>query len=49
MPDIPKDELSRIMKQVPIMGVEVIIKGERGILLGKRNTEPFRGLWHLPG
>lgn len=34
---------------VPTVVVEAIVKCKDGILLGKRNTEPFKGLWHFTG
>lgn len=37
------------MKMVPTCFVEVIVKNENGILLGKRNTTPFKGMWQLTG
>lgn len=48
-PNIPKAEFDRILKQVPTVVVEVIARNEKGILLGKRNTEPFKGFWHFTG
>ncbi len=29
--------------------VDVCVRGENGILLVKRDIEPYRGLWHFPG
>lgn len=29
--------------------VDIVIKTDKGILLGIRNIEPYAGLWHLPG
>ncbi|NJD51525.1 MAG: NUDIX hydrolase [Candidatus Methanoperedens sp.] len=49
IPNLPKKEFDRVLKMVTTTVVEVIVKNENGILLGKRNTEPFRGMWHLTG
>jgi len=29
--------------------VDLIVKNNNTVLLGKRNTYPFLGLWHIPG
>ncbi len=44
IPHLTKEDFDRVLKQVPTIVVEAIIKDENGILLGKRNTEPFRGM-----
>ncbi len=49
IPHLSKEEFDRALKSMPTVVVEVIVKNENGILLGKRNTEPFKGLWHLTG
>jgi ADP-ribose pyrophosphatase YjhB (NUDIX family) len=49
IPNLSKIEFDRVLKMVTTTVVEVIVKNENGILLGKRNTEPFRGMWHLTG
>jgi len=49
IPNLTNEEFLHVLKQVPTIVVEAIIVGENGILLGKRNTEPFKGMWHLTG
>lgn len=47
--NLSRDEFFRVLKTVPTVVVEVIVKDRNGILLGKRNTEPFKGMWHFTG
>jgi len=49
IPNLPKKDFDMVLKMVPTTVVEVIVKNENGILLGKRNTQPFLGMWHLTG
>jgi 8-oxo-dGTP diphosphatase len=49
IPNLSKTEFNRVLKMVTTTVVEVIVKNNNEILLGKRNTEPFRGMWHLTG
>jgi len=49
VPNLSKTDFLNVLKMVPTVVVEVIVKDENGILLGKRNTEPFKGLWHFTG
>ncbi|MBU4245546.1 MAG: hypothetical protein ABIF85_03265 [Nanoarchaeota archaeon] len=44
VPNLSKTDFLKVLKMVPTIVVEVIVKDENGILLGKRNTEPFRGM-----
>ena len=46
---LPFKEFKSIYSQVPRLCVELIIKNKQGILLTKRNIEPLRGKWHIPG
>jgi ADP-ribose pyrophosphatase YjhB (NUDIX family) len=46
---LSEDEYRRIFSRVPRLTVEVVIAGERGVLLTLRESGPCRGLWHLPG
>ncbi len=42
-------EFWTIYRKVPRLTVEVVLVSERGVLLTRRDAEPCRGLWHLPG
>ena len=46
---LPEHEYQRIYRRVPRLTVEVVIAGERGVLLTLRESGPCRGLWHIPG
>ena len=47
---LPKPEFDWIFSRVPRLTVEVVISSpERGVLLSRRDIEPCRGMWHLPG
>lgn len=46
---LPKKEFDRIYGRVPRLTVEVLIKTQAGLLLTKRDIEPWQGQWHLPG
>ena len=42
-------EFKAIYSKVPRLGVELVIRNSRGILLTLRKTKSWQGLWHLPG
>ncbi len=44
-----RDEFDRIYARVPRLTVEVVLTGPDGLLLARRDIEPCRGSWHLPG
>ena len=46
---LPEAEFRDIYRRVPRLTVEVVIADSRGLLLTRRDIEPCRGLWHLPG
>jgi len=46
---LPYEEFMSIYKKVPRLGVDVILKTDKGVLLTKRVVEPHKGEWHLPG
>jgi len=46
---IPQDKYDYILTHMPIACVDVCIVSEKGILLVKRNTEPAKGTWWVPG
>lgn len=46
---IPQKEFDYVYSKVPRACVDLIIKTEDGIVLSKRDINPSRGKWHLPG
>lgn len=46
---IPEELYQNIIKVMPIVCVDVVITYEDKVLLVKRNREPAKGLWWLPG
>ena len=47
---LPQDEFDWIFSRVPRLTVEVLIaSSDRGVLLALRDSDPWRGPWHLPG
>lgn len=38
-----------IYNKVPRLCIDLIIKNTKGIVLSKRDIEPYKGQWHLPG
>ncbi len=49
IPFLSREDFNWVQKAVPMICVDVIVKDNDKILLGKRNTYPFKGLWHIPG
>lgn len=47
---MPRAEFEQIFSRVPRLTVEVVIFSEtRGVVLGRRDVEPFKGEWNIPG
>jgi ADP-ribose pyrophosphatase YjhB (NUDIX family) len=46
---LSQKEFTEIYSKVPRLTVEVVVKGSKGIYLTKRDIEPCKGMWHLPG
>jgi len=46
---IPAEEYATIAEHVPIVSVDLLINHDSGILLGKRQNEPAKGEWFVPG
>ncbi|MXR50433.1 NUDIX domain-containing protein [Halovenus sp. WSH3] len=46
---IPDEEWATIVRNVPIVSVDLLIRSEEGIVLGKRTNEPAKGEWFIPG
>lgn len=46
---IPDDEWQTIVRRVPIVSVDLLVRYKGGLLLGKRTNEPAKGYWFPPG
>ncbi|MFH0805336.1 MAG: NUDIX domain-containing protein, partial [Patescibacteria group bacterium] len=46
---LPFSEFKSIYSRVPRLCVEIMVKTNNGVLLLKRNIDPEKGKWHLPG
>lgn len=46
---IPPDEYATIAKHVPVVSVDLLVHHDGGLLLGKRQNEPAKGRWFVPG
>jgi colanic acid biosynthesis protein WcaH len=51
MPDrpIPEDDWRTVVRAVPIVSVDLIVRHDGGVVLGKRSNAPARGTWFVPG
>lgn len=46
---IPPSEYKTIAKHVPVVSVDLLVHHAGGIVLGKRQNEPAKGEWFVPG
>lgn len=46
---IPFKKFKEIYSKVPRLTVNLIVKTSEGIVLTKREIEPYKGMWHIPG
>ncbi len=46
---IQADDWRTIVANVPIVSVDLLVKYEGGLLLGRRMNEPAKGYWFVPG
>ena len=46
---IPADDWRTIVANVPIVSVDLVIRRDGGVLLGRRTNEPAKGYWFVPG
>jgi colanic acid biosynthesis protein WcaH len=46
---IPDEEWATIVRNVPIVSVDLLIYTDDGVVLGKRTNEPAKGEWFIPG
>ncbi len=49
IPNLLQEDFDFVQKAVPMICVDIIVKNNNTVLLGKRNTYPFKGMWHIPG
>lgn len=46
---IPDESWETIVRNVPIVSVDLVVQTDGGVLLGKRRNEPAKGEWFVPG
>ena len=46
---IPPEEWEAIVANVPLVSVDLVVEHDGGVLLGKRENEPVKGEWFVPG
>lgn len=46
---IPSEDWAKIVANVPIVSVDLVIEHDGGVVLGKRENEPAKGEWFVPG
>lgn len=46
---IPADEYRTIAKNVPVVSVDLLVHHAGGLVLGKRQNEPAKDEWFVPG
>jgi ADP-ribose pyrophosphatase YjhB (NUDIX family) len=48
-PPLAHDEYWDIYRKVPRLTVELVLRDRRGVLLTRRDSDPCKGIWHIPG
>lgn len=46
---IPDDDWATIVANVPIVSVDLLVRYDGDLILGKRTNEPAKGYWFMPG
>lgn len=46
---VPDDIWEQIVKHSPLVSVDLVVEHGDGVVLGKRENEPTRGRWFVPG
>jgi len=46
---IPRAEWETIVRNVPIVSVDLVVRHGNGVVLGRRRNEPAAGEWFVPG
>ncbi len=51
MTDRPLDETDweTVVRSVPIVSVDLVVRRDGGVILGRRRNEPAKGEWFVPG
>jgi colanic acid biosynthesis protein WcaH len=46
---LPEEEWETVVRSVPIVSVDLVVKRDGGVLLGRRRNAPAEGEWFVPG
>lgn len=46
---LPTSEFLKLIDIAPLAAIDLIIESDDGVLLGKRENEPAKGYWFVPG
>jgi colanic acid biosynthesis protein WcaH len=46
---LPEEEWATVVRNVPIVSVDLVVTREDGVLLGRRRNAPAEGEWFVPG
>jgi colanic acid biosynthesis protein WcaH len=46
---IPDDDWRTIVANAPIVSVDLLVRRDGGLVFGRRQNEPVKGWWFLPG
>jgi colanic acid biosynthesis protein WcaH len=46
---IADDDWETVIRNVPIVSIDLVVQSADGVILGKRTNEPAKGEWFVPG
>jgi colanic acid biosynthesis protein WcaH len=46
---VPTGEWETVVSNVPLVSVDLVVETDDGVVLGKRENEPAKGEWFVPG
>ncbi|WP_299262555.1 NUDIX domain-containing protein [Halorientalis sp.] len=46
---VPAAEWETVVSNVPLVSVDLVVETDGGVVLGKRENEPAKGEWFVPG
>ncbi|MFB6109004.1 MAG: GDP-mannose mannosyl hydrolase [Haloplanus sp.] len=46
---VPDDEWRTVVRNVPIVSVDLVVCHDGGVVLGRRENQPAKGEWFVPG